>query len=117
MFAPPVTVMMKTTQFPKKFLSLRDKNGSHRRSKSQEKDKEHKVRAARRVYHTGAGLLADRMPLCAWQPRPSSEAFWNLFKSDATRQAAKEEEEREKEAAKVRRRFPCACPRRCTDSR
>lgn len=37
------------------------------------------------------------------QARPlSAEAFFNLFKTEAAKQAAKEEAEREKEAIKVR---------------
>ncbi|TDZ29819.1 hypothetical protein C8035_v004000 [Colletotrichum spinosum] len=59
----------------KKFLSLRDKSGTHRRSKSSEPG--HKSR-----------------PL-------SAEAFMSLFKSDAARQSQNDEELKEKELAKV----------------
>jgi hypothetical protein len=63
---------------PKKFKSFRDKNGSHRRSKSSEPG------------HKSRHLTA--------------EAFMNIFKNEAQKQAAKEEADREKETAKVR---PC----------
>ncbi|KAJ9142607.1 Ubiquitin carboxyl-terminal hydrolase 8 [Pleurostoma richardsiae] len=60
---------------PKRFLTLRDKNGAgHRRSKSSEG---HRTR-----------------PL-------SAEAFFSMFKNDASRQFSKEDDEKEKENAKI----------------
>ncbi|CAK7219164.1 hypothetical protein SBRCBS47491_003753 [Sporothrix bragantina] len=63
--------------FPKKFKSLRDKNGSHRRSKSSEPGNHHKNR-----------------PL-------SADVFFSYFKSEASKQAAKEEQEKERVDANV----------------
>ncbi|KAF6819732.1 ubiquitin carboxyl-terminal hydrolase family protein [Colletotrichum sojae] len=60
----------------KKFLSLRDRNGTHRRSKSSE-----------------PGPNKSR-PL-------SAEAFRSLFRNDAARQTQSDEELKEKESAKI----------------
>jgi|SRR3569833_396160 len=80
---------------PKKFKSFRDKNGSHRRSKSSEPG--HKVRRA-----PFPGQDARRQLTAGSQSRPlSADAFLSIFKNDAAKQAARAEEEREKEAAKV----------------
>ncbi|KAL0943945.1 ubiquitin c-terminal hydrolase family protein [Colletotrichum truncatum] len=59
----------------KKFLSLRDRNGNHRRSKSSEPGQKSR-------------------PL-------SAEAFRSLFKGDAARQTQNDEELKEKEMAKI----------------
>ncbi|ODA84030.1 hypothetical protein RJ55_02548 [Drechmeria coniospora] len=64
-------------EFPRKFLSLRDKNGSHRRSKS-----------------VPPGAKEKNHPL-------SAEAFRAIFKLDNSKQAAKLEAERELEEAKI----------------
>jgi len=82
------------TSLPRKFKSFRDKNGSHRRSKSSEPG--HKVRAIG-TWSICAGLTTETQ-----QIRPlSAEAFLSIFRNEAQRQAAKEEAEKEKEAAKV----------------
>ncbi|CAK7222934.1 hypothetical protein SCUCBS95973_005004 [Sporothrix curviconia] len=65
------------SSFPKKFKSLRDKNGSHRRSKSSEPSNYHKNR-----------------PM-------SADVFFSYFKSEASKQAAKEEQEKERVDANV----------------
>ncbi|KAK5993363.1 hypothetical protein PT974_06793 [Cladobotryum mycophilum] len=63
-------------EFPRKFLSLRDKNGIHNRSKS--------------------------VPPGSKQNRPlSAEAFKSIFKSDQSKQAAQVESEAVKEAVKI----------------
>ncbi|GKU01377.1 unnamed protein product [Fusarium langsethiae] len=71
-------------EFPRKFLSLRDKNGSSRRSKS----------------------AAPASPLPAIsdknKPRPlSTGAFMAMFKSDSTKHGAKADADKEKETARV----------------
>ena len=82
------------TSLPKKFKSFRDKNGSHRRSKSSE--------PVHRVGDIGPEIN-PRLAADLAQVRPlSAEAFLSIFRNDAQKQAAKEEAEKEKEAAKVR---------------
>ncbi|KAF7558644.1 hypothetical protein G7046_g5524 [Stylonectria norvegica] len=66
-------------EFPRKFLSLRDKNGTHRRNRS-----------------------IPPVPVPGNKPRPlSAEAFLSMFKNDHSRQNAKAGAEEEKDAARI----------------
>ncbi|KAK7432775.1 hypothetical protein QQZ08_000636 [Neonectria magnoliae] len=93
-------------EFPRKFLSLRDKNGSSRRAKSNPPapvptvpgSSSNKVRTGNmgaRVFDIGLyDLLAGPRPL-------SAGAFMAMFKADNTKQLPKVESDKEKDAAKV----------------
>ncbi|KAK7421785.1 hypothetical protein QQX98_002000 [Neonectria punicea] len=92
-------------EFPRKFLSLRDKNGSSRRAKSNPPapvptvpGSSNKVRTGNmgtRVFDMGLyDLLAGPRPL-------SAGAFMAMFKTDNTKQLPKVESDKEKDAAKV----------------
>ncbi|CAG7555586.1 unnamed protein product [Fusarium equiseti] len=70
-------------EFPRKFLSLRDKNGSSRRSKS--------------AAPAPLPAVSDKN-----KPRPlSTGAFMAMFKSDSSKQGAKAEADKEKDNARV----------------
>lgn len=80
---------------PKKFRSIREKNGSHGRSKSSEPG--HKV-------HTTPGFVLilayyqRNTVLTIVQSRPmSSETFFSIFKTEATKQAERAEKQKEEE--------------------
>ncbi|KAK3685966.1 ubiquitin carboxyl-terminal hydrolase-domain-containing protein [Podospora appendiculata] len=67
--------MEKMKAMPRKFRSVREKNGSHRRNKSSEP---------------------------GGKPRPlTSESWLSIFKPESTKQAKREKEEIEKDAAKI----------------
>ncbi|KAJ4008647.1 hypothetical protein NW752_009768 [Fusarium irregulare] len=70
-------------EFPRKFLSLRDKNGSSRRSKS--------------AAPAPLPAVSDKN-----KPRPlSTGAFMAMFKNDSSKQGAKAEADKEKDNARV----------------
>ncbi|KAJ4167882.1 hypothetical protein NW754_011700 [Fusarium falciforme] len=74
-------------EFPRKFLSLRDKNGSGRRSKS--------AAPAPPVPATSDNANKNK-------PRPlSAGAFMSMFKTDNAKPGAKADAEKEKDTARV----------------
>ena len=80
---------------PKKFRSVRDKNGSHRRNRSSE--------AGGKVCGLVTLIRGAPSPLTMLQTRPLTADSWlSIFRPDSAKQAQKEKEEEEKEAAKVR---------------